>query len=419
MQRELARKLLRSIIPPEAWDEEQLQGLFADLEAMADYKYNRYEMYQPGRLFLENLYLWLSSLDPGERKAALEFVRDKLIFVSRDEFQQLAQILYFDGIHQRQLDVTARRAGVPRHRVRKLAASEEFKRLQRASLFVGMSDGARIDYFRRQNLDINNEQVLPTYQPSPEKVKDLVAELEKSQGKGARFSCLFLLDDFCGSGKTLLREVVREQVAEPLDGLSVPKSLGAHLKYDEEKRVLELAYSEAAIGTEAQLRHLSTHKEYGRALDALMARAKARHTELKGSLVRLFKDSDLGKALAPDARVFLCPLLITEYALVRLRELAKRLAPPMATLEVLYGAVVPNGVRIAPGAGPISDICERHYTDDLADQHTGSVKFGYDQCGLPLVLHHNTPNNSIFILWARRWNHPLFIRYERHGREVG
>jgi hypothetical protein len=150
-----------------------------------------------------------------------------------------------------------------------------------------------------------------------------------------------------------------------------------------------------------------------------MARAKARHTELKGSLVRLFKDSDLGKALAPDARVFLCPLLITEYALVRLRELTKRLAPPMATLEVLYGTVVPNGLRIGPGAGPISDICERHYTDDLADQHTGSVKFGYDQCGLPLVLHHNTPNNSIFILWARRWNHPLFIRYERHGREVG
>ncbi|KJU86502.1 hypothetical protein MBAV_001303 [Candidatus Magnetobacterium bavaricum] len=57
----------------------------------------------------------------------------------------------------------------------------------------------------------------------------------------------------------------------------------------------------------------------------------------------------------------------------------------------------------------------------MADKHTGSVKYGYKDCGLPLVLHHNTPNNSIYPLWNRRAMDdtsisftPLFIRYERH-----
>lgn len=419
MQRELARQLLRSIVPENAWDEDELQRLFNDLETLADYKYNRYEMYQPGRLFLENLYLWLLKLDEGERKAALEFVRHDLIFISREEFQQLAHVLYFEGIHQRQLDVVAQRTGTERHRVRKLAESDEFRRLQRASLFVGMSDGARIDYFRRQNLEVNNEQVLATYQPSPEKVQDLVDELKKSQGDGARFSCLFLLDDFCGSGRTLVREVVRQKIPKPLEKLDIPEALAAYLKYDEKKRTLEMTYAGSAIANEDRIRALSESPDYLGAVDKLMAKAKQRKTDLKGSLVRLLGESKLREALAPDVRVFLCPLLITEYALQRLQELAPRLKAPMSNLEILHGAVVPNSVRIGPGTSQIAAICERHYSDDLADQHTGSVKFGYDGCGLPLVLHHNTPNNSLYILWARNWPHPLFVRYERHGREVG
>jgi hypothetical protein len=39
-----------------------------------------------------------------------------------------------------------------------------------------LSDGARIDYFRRQNLEINNEQVLAAYYIGPEKIKDAQAK---------------------------------------------------------------------------------------------------------------------------------------------------------------------------------------------------------------------------------------------------
>lgn len=44
----------------------------------------------------------------------------------------------------------------------------------RKTASVGMSDGARIDYTRRQNLDISNEQVLPYYETSEGKVKELL-----------------------------------------------------------------------------------------------------------------------------------------------------------------------------------------------------------------------------------------------------
>jgi len=58
VKRELALQLLQTIMPGLA-DESSAARLFRELQLLADYKYNRYEMYHPGRLFLENLYLWL------------------------------------------------------------------------------------------------------------------------------------------------------------------------------------------------------------------------------------------------------------------------------------------------------------------------------------------------------------------------
>jgi len=77
MKRELALRLLESILPD--WDEESLKNLFKDLDMLADYKYNHYEMYQPGRLFFENLYLWLKALDEAERDVALRFVQEQRV----------------------------------------------------------------------------------------------------------------------------------------------------------------------------------------------------------------------------------------------------------------------------------------------------------------------------------------------------
>ena len=65
---------------------------------------------------------------------------------------------------------------------------------------------------------------------------------------------------------------------------------------------------------------------------------------------------------------------------------------------------------------------ENHVEDEHVED---SVCFGYKGCGLPLVLDHNTPNNSVALLWAQSGdnvgvNHtmkPLFARRKRHSSD--
>jgi hypothetical protein len=68
----------------------------------------------------------------------------------------------------------------------------------------------------------------------------------------------------------------------------------------------------------------------------------------------------------------------------------------------------------------------RKYTDkEIVDNHFRKGKhdkpyLGFDECGLPLVLYHNTPNNSLPILWQEgdRKIRGLFPRVSRHGRQL-
>jgi hypothetical protein len=65
-----------------------------------------------------------------------------------------------------------------------------------------------------------------------------------------------------------------------------------------------------------------------------------------------------------------------------------------------------------------------YYDPSIETTHLGNdVWFGYRKCGLPVVLYHNTPNNSVAALWATSGpkhtppNHrmtPLFARKTRH-----
>ena len=78
---------------------------------------------------------------------------------------------------------------------------------------------------------------------------------------------------------------------------------------------------------------------------------------------------------------------------------------------------------------PMLDLCEKYYDHDLYirlkkhcdEAGQSDMKRGYAKCALPLVLEHNTPNNSIPLLWAEsqgKLGHPmrpLFRRRDRHG----
>ena len=88
--------------------------------------------------------------------------------------------------------------------------SDGFRRVKRKSLFLGLSDGARVDVFRRV-ADLSNEQVHATYHLSDGKAKDMVKELRKDLASPEEsFTTLFLIDDFSGSGDSLLREGRRQ-----------------------------------------------------------------------------------------------------------------------------------------------------------------------------------------------------------------
>ena len=60
------------------------------------------------------------------------------------------------------------------------------------------------------------------------------------------------------------------------------------------------------------------------------------------------------------------------------------------------------------------ELLHKYYDSSIEDEHKGKVLHGYADCGLPLVLTHNTPNNSLFLLWEREKTKPLFPRFQRH-----
>jgi hypothetical protein len=418
LKRELTFQLLHSILPDPPWREDRLRETLADLRVLAEHKYNKYEMYQPARLFFESLYLFLLRFREEDRTAVLEFVRHDLTFISRDEFQQLAHILYHDRIRQEQLNLAAQRSGIPRFRVSQLVDSREFRTIKRASLYVGLSDGARMDYFRRQNLDVDNEQVLAAYYAGDVKVGGVKRDLRKALGNAvAKFECLFLLDDFFGSGRTLLREVVNVSVVRPADGIEIPAALTGKLSFDEDKNELQWNYAGAVDGEMLQrLQEFGNLYQLTTAVEQIARCCANRETLIKGSLDRISAEKIL-TIVREDASVYLAPLLATQYAIDRLVPLIPRLKPPLNTLRIIPAAVVPNNMRTLSGSGTIAELCREYYDAEIADEHTGDVVFGYDSCGLPLILHHNTPNNSLYFLWARKWGDALFARYERHGRD--
>ena len=98
-----------------------------------------------------------------------------------------------------------------------------------------------------------------------------------------------------------------------------------------------------------------------------------------------------------------------------------------------FGMVLPNNLPIDPDGGrhgSFIELTQTYYGPVLRTKHTdvGGVThlgLGYGGCALPLVLEHNTPNNSVALLWAETDGgirdsvpalamRPLFRRRQRH-----
>jgi hypothetical protein len=132
--------------------------------------------------------------------------------------------------------------------------------------------------------------------------------------------------------------------------------------------------------------------------------------------------------MADDCQYYVLLYVATERALNYLRtELEPRFAalgkrPPIAiAIYVLSGdtAVSEDDPRDTEFLKLVNG--NDYYRSRPMDSHelkggTTDMKQGYAGCGLPVVLVHNTPNNSIYLLWANETNsvRGLFPRVIRH-----
>ena len=138
----------------------------------------------------------------------------------------------------------------------------------------------------------------------------------------------------------------------------------------------------------------------------------------KGKLVRFFNDlSELEISLYFDDNWSLCVhhYLATRQAALAIEQRQRAIRDErrekgeawFGSVEFSYGMLLSPGIRVdsnRPHA--FLELVENYYNPDVeAKDHNiegGSedIRYGYAQCRLPLVLDHNTPNNSFALLWA-------------------
>lgn len=358
MRDALAERLLANVM---AWTPEDVAQERPVLQALASFKYDEYQQFSPGMRFVESLALWLQQFQTlDERKTAYEFVLSRLVFLSHAEMAHFAAIAYPDVIRPVFIEQAAKDSTLAPFRVNQVLATSAFKQLEAASLFFGMSDGARMDLFRRSNKELSHEQIFTGYELSNEKVNEIRTWLDEKRGHKDVAPALVLLDDFSASGTSCLTA----------DG----------------------------------------------------DRAKGKLSKFIDRL----QTSDAWKSVVsfPKTRLVVVFYVATDQALANIDSGAKVLRQKHGIdINVLCVQRIASDILLkASHTGPVIDLIKKYYDPLAKEKHPewgGDVPFGYKDGGLPLVIHHNTPNNSVFFLWAEDSDaiQPLFPRVSRHRRE--
>lgn len=366
----LAEQLLAEVM---AWKPADVAAERALLRALADHKYDDYQQFAPGMRFLESLAYWLDQFTgPHERQIMYDFFRSRLIFFSTTEINHLVSIAYPDHVRPVLFALAGKEAGMNPWHVGKIAGTTEFRVLQRQTLFLGLSDGARTDVFRRANTyDLTHEQVRQSHEVAESRVEKLLEKLTKGLAEilgtkplpeVSRFRSIVLLDDFSASGLSYIRSE-----NQAYDG-----KIGSFLS---------LLFSKgSAIGQLVDVKDLQI-------------------------LVVLYMATDTAKKYLESHLATICN-------------------PVGAQFQVVVVYPLSDDIRIKKGDHPQLDVIIEKYYD--AGNETDStrlggtdLKYGFAWCGLPVVLSHNAPNNSLGLLWAEGSKmRPLFPRITRHKDRV-
>lgn len=360
-----AAKLLAKVMEWE--DLKSVPKVLPTLQLLADFKYDQYQRFSPGRRFIESLALWLHQFKSQDRQTALRLVLDRLVFISDTELSHLVHIAYHDSIVQERMRLVAEEYEIPSFRVNQIASHQRFEQLRLTSLYLGLSDGARTNELRRaSDGGIGHDQIWQAYELGDEKAEEMLEDLGTSL-KDADFSCInphfnliWLLDDFSGSGNTYIR----------YDGASrrFKGKLPKIYQRLHQRRMVDPAHYEVFLMLYVATRQAIDHIEYW----------SERFTTDQG-----FKPLQV--------RV-LCPIepevSLTSHA--------------SSDLQAL----------LANPACSNNSVVDKHFRVGGTDQ----ANLGFAGCALPVVLGHNTPNNSVYLLWGPEQlkPHGLFPRVSRH-----
>ena len=325
--------------------------LVEDLEFMARYKYDSYEVYNPVKRFLPALLEWLNQFQTAvEKETALLIVR-QLVFLSRREILELSYITYQKILHRILNEIIAI------HKLPPYDYGSAYRRLKdfvkSRCVFVAMSDGAQIDYFRRHASGvIDNDRVLTYYKIDREEIIKL---------SGVEYA--FLIDDMCASGTTFLGT---SKPGSPIsDGqlFRFLKNWGHHLQF---KAVFYCPY-------------VITEKAY--------SRIQASVDDFRTPGVQKFNFEVISGMSIPRAY----SILEHNNELFNQRERQRVLR----LCEKYYDKAVENP----------------------ATAKGGGCKFGFGDVGIFLVRHNNTPNNTPSVVWfSSKRRRALFKRLVRHYR---
>lgn len=378
MNSNLANQLLASIMK---WDARTLASERAALEFMGSMKYDAYDRYMPGMRFMSSLVQWLNDIKEEDRDEAYKFIKKKLVFISSTQMNYLVDLLYDSKIRPILLDMATVETGMPSYKRSNKVVRTRFEIEKRSALVIGLSDGAHTDILRR-SAGFNNEQVLTNYYPDGKKLKDMLDGLRKD-GKMAGietpfFRRIFLIDDFTASGKSFIRY-------DDTDG-------EYHGKL---KKIIDELCAKSHIEGDQNIEHLSyllNPNQDKIQIDILfcIATEKAR-TNIKNNLDEYLKSVNWQDKV--------------EFNIHIIQPLEDKLSNDIKNDKNLVEVLKKD----------------KHFVKECVISKSYKVGkndnpwLGFDECALPVVLAHNTPNNSLPIIWqdAERF-HGLFPRISRH-----
>lgn len=362
MRNSLAESLLAETMK---WSPDEVNEEIFLLQAISEFKYNEYHQFTTGVRFLESLVRWLQNFKTiEERKTAYTFVKSNLIFISSDQIAHLINMSFTDKINPILIEKSSKEIDNNPYLVKKISKSDTYKSNLRQTLFIALSDGSKIDILRRVNR-LSNEQVLTTYEISPEKASDLINDLN-TKYQSAKFSTIFLIDDFTGSGKSYFRsedEKVSGKIAKFLNRIFIEKNYNNLLNIDR-IQINILFY----VATEFSLNYLNEQ----------------------------FKNYQRVNNINFDF-----------------------------TIDAVQ--IIPNKLRdLILNDKNLLILCEKYFDKSVVDSsyRKGDISkpfLGFDGLALPIVFFHNTPNNSLPILWSTGNEEESFVglfpRITRHRDE--